>query len=64
MTRRRLLLFGLLAALLVLGAGAWVVWPRMAITPENAAKIKQGMTLAEVESILGGAARDESTGNL
>jgi hypothetical protein len=44
--------------------GGWLIWPRSAITRENAAKIKVGMTLAEVEMILGGRGRDESTGLL
>jgi hypothetical protein len=60
-TRRRLLLFGLPAALVLLGVGAVVLWPRpSAITPENAKKIQKGMTLAEVEELLGGPARNES----
>jgi|SRR5882724_6685651 len=63
-TRRRLLLFGLLAGVLALGVGGWMLWPRSAITRENAAKVQTGMTLAEVESILGGPERDESTGRL
>jgi hypothetical protein len=58
-TRRRLLLF-ILASVAVLAVGAWLLWPRTAITRENAAKIKEGMTLAEVEAILGGPARNES----
>ena len=59
-TRRRLLLFGLLAGLLALGTGVWLLWPRpSAITSENAAKIQVGMTLAEVEVILGARARRE-----
>jgi hypothetical protein len=59
----RLLLFAIPVTLaLMLSAAAWFLWPRTAITPENAAKIKIGMTLAEVEAILGGAARDETTG--
>jgi hypothetical protein len=59
---RRLLLFGLPAGLLLLAVvGAWLVWPRTAITRENAAKIQPGTTLAEVEAILGGPARDESS---
>src|SRR5260370_35995153 len=57
----RLLVFGLLAGLLGLG-GVWLLWPRSAITRENAAKIHVGMTLAEAEAILGGPERDESTG--
>jgi hypothetical protein len=35
MTRRRLLLFGLLAAVIVLGVGVWLFWPRTAITRER-----------------------------
>jgi hypothetical protein len=62
MTRRHLLLFGLPVALVALGVWGWMLLPRTAITPENAAKIKEGMTLAEVEAILGGPARDETTG--
>jgi hypothetical protein len=65
MTRRtrRLLLFVVPAAVLVLGL-AWLRWPRTAITRENASKIAEGMTLAEVEAILGGPVRDDSTGPL
>ena len=62
MTRRRLLFFGLLATLTGLGVGGWLLWPRTAITRENARRIQVGMTLAAVELILGGAARDDSTG--
>jgi hypothetical protein len=60
-TRRRVLLFGLLAGLLALGAGVWLLWPRTAITRENAAKIRDGMTLTEVEAILGGPATGQPT---
>jgi hypothetical protein len=63
-TRRRLLLFGMLAGLLVLGAGVWLFWPRPGITRENAAKIQPGMTIWQVEHLLGGPARDESTDQL
>ena len=62
MTRRRLLLFGLLIGSLALGASIWSLWPRSAINLENAAKIQCGMTLADVEAILGGPARDETRG--
>jgi hypothetical protein len=61
---RRLLLFGLPAAVLLGLLAAWWLWPRTVITADNAAKIRPGMTLAEVEAILGGPARDESTGPL
>jgi hypothetical protein len=66
MTRRarRMLLFGLPAAVVAVAVSAWLLWPRTAITRENADKIRMGMTLAEVEAILGGPARDESTGPL
>jgi hypothetical protein len=60
---RRLLLF-MVAATAAGLAVAWLLWPRTAITTENAAKVCEGMTLAEVEAILGGPARDESTGPL
>ena len=61
MNRRRVLLLG--SVVVVVGvAAAWLVWPRTAITRDSVAKIKDGMALAEVEMILGGAARDESTG--
>ena len=64
MTRRRLLLFGLLAGLLALGASAWMLRPLASvITRENAAKIQVGMTLAEVEALPGGPARNDTTGS-
>jgi hypothetical protein len=63
MTRRsRRLLIALPVAVVLTLALAWLLWPRMAITRDNAAKITVGMTLAEVEAILGGPARDETTG--
>src|SRR5581483_2117599 len=43
-------------------AVAWLLSPRSAVTPENAAMIEKGMIIAEVEAIMGGAARDETTG--
>src|SRR4051812_29388784 len=63
MTRRRWLLLGMLVAAAVVAAGLWLNQPpRSAINAENAAKIEIGMTLAEVEAVLGGPARDETTG--
>jgi hypothetical protein len=64
MTRRtrRLLLFVPSTGLVGLAVAAWLLWPRTAIKRANAAKIKEGMTLAEVEAILGGPARDDYTG--
>jgi hypothetical protein len=59
---RHLLLFGLPAVLVAVALAAWLLWPRTAITRENAARIQDGMSLAEVESLLGGPARDETTG--
>jgi hypothetical protein len=50
MTRRRLLLFGLPAALLLISVAIWLM------IPAEARKIQPGMTLAEVEEILGGPA--------
>lgn len=59
---RRLLQFGLIVAALVAVCllTAWLLQPWTAITQENAAKITEGMTLADVEEILGGPARNES----
>jgi hypothetical protein len=58
---RRLLLLAL-PVLVALAAGAWLPWPRTAITRENVEKIQPGMTLEEAEAILGGPARDEAGG--
>lgn len=62
--RRRLFIaLSLLACVLVGGVVAWLLWrPASAITRENAAKIAQGMTAADVEAIFGGPARDDRTG--
>ena len=51
---RRLLLLALPAALVAVLLAAWLLWARTAITRENAERIRVGMTLAEVEAILGG----------
>ncbi len=59
---RHFLFLSLVSVVVALAVGLWLLWPRTAITRENAAKIKVGMTLAEVESILGGPDRDEGTG--
>jgi hypothetical protein len=63
---RRLLLFPFLAAVLVgLAFVVWLLWSRpTAINRENAAKIQEGMTLAEVEAVLGGPPRDDGNGVL
>ncbi len=54
MRKRKLLLGSLAGALVLTGVAAFVLWPRpRRITEENFARIKQGMTLAEVEAILG-----------
>jgi hypothetical protein len=64
-TRRRVLMLAFPAAVVLLAVVVWLFWlqPPSAITRENAAKIKDGMRLAEVEAILGGPARDDRTGN-
>jgi hypothetical protein len=63
MTRRRLILLSLCC--LLAGVAVWVAWPRSSdISAVNAARIEPGMTIIEVEGILGGPARDESTGPL
>jgi hypothetical protein len=60
--RHRFLLLSLAAVVVGLAPGAWLLWPRTAITWENAAKVRPGMTLDEVEAILGGPARHGTTG--
>jgi hypothetical protein len=44
--------------------GVYLLLPRTHINHENYEKIQIGMSLAEVEQILGGPARDESSGPL
>jgi hypothetical protein len=63
---RRLLLFPFLSAFLVgLAFVVWPLWSRpTAINRENAAQIQVGMTLAEVEAVLGGPPRDDGNGVL
>lgn len=61
MTRRRVLLLGSVAVVAALALTAWAVWPRqpLVITEANILRIKEGMTRAEVEAILGGRARND-----
>jgi hypothetical protein len=63
MTRKRWALLLMLVACVGV-FGAWLLWPRTAITRQNADKIQVGMTLAEVEAILGGPSRNEANGPL
>jgi hypothetical protein len=57
-SRRRLLLLAVVGVA-ALALGGWLLWPRTAITRDNAERIQVGMNLAEVEAILGGPARDQ-----
>jgi hypothetical protein len=59
--RRYVLLLTLPTVAAALAVGVWLLWPRTVITRENAAKIQARMTLPEVEAILDGPARDETT---
>jgi hypothetical protein len=61
---RRILCLTLLTAAVVLAGSTWLLWPRTTITRQNAARIETGMDLGEVEAILGGPERNESTGML
>jgi hypothetical protein len=63
MSRCRLCQFTVLAVLAVAAVCAAVAWRHpSAITLENEARIREGMTLRELGAILGGPPRDESTG--
>jgi hypothetical protein len=44
--------------------GVAILWPRSAITRRNYERIHIGMPLAEVDHVLGGPSRDESSGPL
>jgi hypothetical protein len=63
-SRRRLLVLAVAGAAVALAVGAWWVWPRSAITPENAARIQPGMTVEELEAILGCPPGNYATGPL
>jgi hypothetical protein len=55
----------ILLSLCLVAVVVYTVWPRPSpINAANAAKIEAGMDLQTVETILGGPARDESTGPL
>jgi hypothetical protein len=57
------LLVGIFAVLLLIGAGIVVLWPGPSmITRENEARIHEGMGMEELRAILGGPPRDDSTG--
>jgi hypothetical protein len=63
--RRLFIVLGLVACIVMAAGVAWLLWPRRpAITRANAAMIEKGMTIGDVEALLGGPARDESTGVL
>jgi hypothetical protein len=65
MTRRtRRPLIAVSVAVAIFLVVAWLAWPRTAINQTNFERIQMGMSLAEVEEILGGPARDESSGHL
>ena len=67
MNRRRLLLIAVSVTLVMIGVGVIMLRqmpPRTAITRANAAKIQPGMTLEEVEDILGGPARFVPSGRI
>jgi hypothetical protein len=56
------LLFFFAVVMVALLIGGWLLWPQTAIRRDNAAKIREGMMLIEVEAILGGPPRDDSNG--
>ena len=63
MTVRRYILPIALCGLAIVVAGTWLLLPPpSSVTRVNAAKIKEGMELTDVEAILGGPERDETPG--
>src|SRR6516164_8456595 len=62
MSRRQSIVLATVTVVLLIGLGAWLVWPESAVTLENATKIRPGMRLTEVEEILGGPACDDRWG--
>lgn len=63
MKRSHLIVVTASLSVVLLGVGAWTVLPRgSAICRENYDRLTAGMSLREVEDILGGPARDASTG--
>ena len=64
MTTRRRLLFGLIVVAVVLAVCVWLLWPGpSAISGENFEMIQVGMSLAEVEAIMGQKANIEEAGD-
>ncbi len=64
MTKTRLMLGIASLGCLAAGVALYASLGRSAISREAAARIEQGMSLADVEALLGGPPRDESTGPL
>jgi hypothetical protein len=60
--RRRLLFLSFTAVVIGVAVGVWLLWPHTAITRDNFAQLRVGMSRSEVEAVLGGPARDESSG--
>src|SRR5438128_2433021 len=52
-TMRRKAVFASLMVLVVFGLIVWWSWPRDRLTPENLAKVRVGMSLAQVKELLG-----------
>jgi hypothetical protein len=64
-SRRLLLVLAVVGAAVALAVGTWLLRPQPSlITADNAARIREGMTLDEVEAILGGPARHDATGRV
>lgn len=62
MRRRRLLQVVAAGLLVLVGAAAFALWPRPSrVTRENFSRISTGMTLPEIEAILGGPPGDYRT---
>jgi hypothetical protein len=62
--RKRWLLLWLVTGAAALGLAVYLLWPRSPINRANYDRIAVGMTRPEVEAILGGPARNETSGTL
>jgi hypothetical protein len=61
---RRWIVCAAVGVAIALAFGAWLLWPRTAVVPARFEEIHVGMTLADVEDIMGGKAPLQQVGNV